>query len=133
MYVRDRTDCAQVFAEAYRVLCPGGRFLIWDAVIPTRPDTDKEIVAFPLTVCLPGREIKTGYGTKWPGEEKNLAYYIKIAAAVGFEVVRQKARGAIFSIELKNLNRIYPPISTRRAPIYCSSFCTVVSAMTARS
>ena len=101
MYVRERADCAQVFDEVYRVLRPGGRFLVWDAVIPARPDTDKAIVAFPLAVCLPDRAIETGYGIKWPDEEKNLAHYPTIAAPTGFEVVRQETQGAHFHIELR--------------------------------
>ena len=77
---------AKVFGEVFRMLRPGGRFLIWDAVIPVRLDPVKEIVAFGLTVRLPDREVTTGYGTRWPEEEKNPAYYVGLAEDAGFVV-----------------------------------------------
>ena len=101
MYVRERTDCARVYAEAYRVLQPGGRFLIWDTVLPTRPDTDKTIVAFGLTVHLPGPTIETGYSAKWPDEEKDVATYCRLAKSAGFEIARHETNGAPFYIELR--------------------------------
>ena len=64
-------------------------------------DTDKDIVAFQLSVYLPEREIKTGYGTKWPDEEKNLAFYLDIATSAGFEIARQETQGQLVYIELR--------------------------------
>jgi SAM-dependent methyltransferase len=100
MYIKGN-DIDLVFGEAYRVLVPGGRFLIWDAVLPTRPDTDKDMVAVMLTVKLPGREIKTGYGTPWPSEERNAAYYVRSARDAGFDVVAQRQMDRLFYLELR--------------------------------
>jgi len=58
-------DHAKVIREVYRVLVPGGQFLVWDAALPTRLDEEKDVVAFHLSVKLLGEEIRTGYGTKW--------------------------------------------------------------------
>ncbi|MGD8968224.1 MAG: class I SAM-dependent methyltransferase [Anaerolineae bacterium] len=100
MYIKDN-DIDLVFGEAYRVLVPGGRFLIWDAVLPTRPDTDKDVVAVMLTVKLPGREIETGYGTPWPSEERSSAYYAQSAQNAGFDVVAQRPMDRLFYLELR--------------------------------
>lgn len=100
MYVKEQEDCERVFQEVYRVLRPGGRFLIWDGVLPTRPDTEKEIVAFHILVKLPDRDVSTGYGARWPAEEKNLAYYAQLAESQGFEVATKEERERVFFLEL---------------------------------
>ena len=100
MYIQDKADCELVFREAFRVLKSGGCFLIWDTVIPDRPDTDKEIVAFHIDVRLPDREIATGYGTRWPDEDTR-RLCTQLAELVGFNVVSKEAQGASFFLELK--------------------------------
>ncbi|MBN1259356.1 MAG: methyltransferase domain-containing protein [Anaerolineae bacterium] len=102
MYVADRRDVARIFAGVARVLQTGGRFLIWDVVIPTRPvGMPKDIVAFPVTVHLPDRSIDTGYGTRWPWEEKTPVVYRDIAAATGFWRVTQVVNGHSFFLWLE--------------------------------
>ena len=100
LYIKGK-DVDRVFAEAFRVLAPGGRFLIWDAALPTRPDTDKDVLAVMLTVKLPGQEIRTGYGTRWPTREKDPAYYLKLAEDTGFRVAAQKQEGRLFHLDLQ--------------------------------
>ena len=80
MYVRERADCARVLGEVYRVLQPGGRCLIWDAVLPSRPDAGKDVVAFPLEVRLPDWTVQTG-----------------------FQVVGHQVRDRLFALELRKL------------------------------
>lgn len=97
-------DHPRVFAEVFRVLAPGGRFLIWDADLPTRPPdvpAAQRIVAFTLTVHLPEQTVETGYGTPWPSQAYDLAYYTNLAQAAGFEVVEQAQQGRVLSLVLR--------------------------------
>jgi ubiquinone/menaquinone biosynthesis C-methylase UbiE len=100
MYIQNRADCERVFREVFRVLTPNGRFLIWDTVIPNRPDTDKEVVAFRIEVKLPDQNITTGYGTRWP-EEHRQRLYTQLAERTGFDVVSHEERGESFFLTLK--------------------------------
>ena len=94
----------KVFQEIFRVLNPGGRFLIWDLEVPTCLDESKEIVAAYLKIKLPDRKIQTGYGTRWPDNPKDLAHYQKIAEKVGFMLERQEVKGRVIQMELKKPN-----------------------------
>ena len=103
MYIR-APDHAQVFGEVFRVLVPGGTFLIWDAILPPRPgdvDEEKTIAVFPLLVKLPDREISTGYGTHWPQEKQDLLYYAHLAKNAGFDVIAQKAHDRVLFLHLQ--------------------------------
>ena len=101
MYIREKADLEQVFSELFRVLRYGGHFLIWDAVIPRRFDPVKETVAFRLKVRLPDQEVSTGYGTKWPDEERNPAYYVGLAEATDFVVRPGWRRNRMWFLELR--------------------------------
>jgi aminoglycoside 6-adenylyltransferase len=97
-------DHPRVLAEVFRVLAPGGRFLIWDADVPTRPadvPAAQRIVAFALTVHLPEQTVETGYGTPWPSQAYDLAYYTHLAQTAGFEIVEQAQQGRVLSLVLR--------------------------------
>jgi SAM-dependent methyltransferase len=95
-------DHPRVFAEVFRALAPGGRFLIWDAVMPPRSDEKKDIAVFPISVELPGgKEVSTRYGVRWPTEGRDAAYYQQLAEAAGFEVVSQCITGQHVYIHLQ--------------------------------
>jgi SAM-dependent methyltransferase len=101
MYMKGE-DHQRVFEEVFRVLAPGGRFLIWDAVIPPRRGGKKDVVVFPMTIDLPdGKVVSTGYGVRWPDEGRDEVHYQCLAEAVGFEVVSTRVTGQHFSMELE--------------------------------
>jgi len=91
----------EVLGEVYRVLAPGGVFLIWDVVLPRCLDEDKDIVAFLLQVRLPGEEISTGYGARWPEVQQDLEAYVRLAEGVGFEIVEQREQDHLLFLMLR--------------------------------
>jgi ubiquinone/menaquinone biosynthesis C-methylase UbiE len=96
----------KVFEEVYRVLEPGGRFLVWDTNIPVRTDEKEDIAVVMLKVILPDREIETGYGTKWPDKAINMEHYLDLGVEAGFSLVNQDPMGSVFYLEfLKKQNR----------------------------
>jgi SAM-dependent methyltransferase len=99
MYI-DGADHETVFREVHRVLAGGGRFMVWDAVIPKRPDEIKDRVLVPLTIDLPGEEIRTGYGVMMPNEDHDLSYYETLAGKVGFEILRKQTKDRVLYLEL---------------------------------
>ncbi len=101
MYM-DVSDHEPVLREVLRTLRPGGHLMIWEAVIPSGPRDDKELLVFPLLIKLPtGEEVRTGYGILWPQEEQNLDYYTRIAEKVGFRTVRHAQSDGTLYLELQ--------------------------------
>jgi SAM-dependent methyltransferase len=100
MYI-DPQDHTKVFQELHRVLTSGGRLLIWDVIFPTRKDDTKNMAFFPLKIQLPGKEISTGYGVRWPREGQGLSHYLELAEEIGFEVIEQGKKESWFYLELK--------------------------------
>lgn len=100
MYIKG-SDHNKVFQEVFRVLKSGGKFLIWDAIIPKPPDSTQERVLVPLTIQLPQKEVRTGYGVRLPHEDHDLTYYVKCAEDVGFKVVSKKEEDRTFFLEVQ--------------------------------
>ena len=100
MYIKG-SDHEKVFSEVFRILVPGGLFLIWDVILPQCPDEVKDIAAFPLLMKLPNEEISTGYGTLWPEEEQDLSYYLRLAGKAGFNVIEQREHNRVLFLKLQ--------------------------------
>ncbi|HLJ45119.1 MAG TPA: class I SAM-dependent methyltransferase [Bryobacteraceae bacterium] len=103
MYMRPAIQ-QRVFAEAFRVLTRGGRWLIWDAIIPRALENGTQGPAFLFRFHLPDKVVQTGYGTFWPDKPMDLDHYQRLARDTGFEIVsaRQQPGGfQTFTLELR--------------------------------
>jgi ubiquinone/menaquinone biosynthesis C-methylase UbiE len=101
MYIKEQDALRQVFSEVNRVLTVGGRFLVWDVVLPARVEEHKDMAVFLLTVKLGEEELDTGYGMLWPEAGRRVSYYVDLAESAGLEVVRQNEEGRQLFLELR--------------------------------
>ena len=88
----------KVLAEAYRVLRPGARLHIWDAVIPGESG-DKKYFVIPLKVVMPDETVETGYGSNL--KEQDVTTVRELAEDAGFKTVGVEAGEHTFYIELE--------------------------------
>ncbi|NHJ46172.1 MAG: class I SAM-dependent methyltransferase [Asgard group archaeon] len=100
MYING-DDHEKVFKEVFRVLKPGGKFLIWGAIIPSRKDLNKDRVLVPLTIKLPEKEVRTGYGVRLPMVDHDLSYYVNLAEKVGFTILLKESENRVFQLEVQ--------------------------------
>jgi len=93
----------KVFQEVFRMLAPGGRFLVRDVNIQIRPDPSEGMAMFPFRFHLPGGQIvTTAYGVHWPPQNHDLEYYQRLARSTGFIVVTQSNSKQSFTLNWKN-------------------------------
>ena len=90
----------KAMSEIFRVLAPGGHFMVWDVIIPDRVDPKRDVFVVPLLVKLPREEVTTGYGTFWPAKVHDMAYFVAMAEAAGFKVVTKRQAGMTFFLDL---------------------------------
>ncbi len=95
MYMRPEVQ-QRVFAEVFRVLTRGGRWIIWDAVIPRAFENDTRGPVFRFRFQLPGKMVQMGYGTFWPENPMDLNYYKRLARETGFEIAREEQQAGAF-------------------------------------
>lgn len=81
MYLKP-ADRPALFQEVYRVLQPGGRFLVWDIILPPRSVPAKEVAAFLFRFKLPREEVETGHGTRWYEEGFPMERYLKFSTSI---------------------------------------------------
>ena len=94
----------KVFAEVFRVLQPGGTWLIWDAVVPAAtPGSEKESFTAWLRTHLPHETIVYGYSMVKLGRPLDVAYYSGLATHAGFQVaeVQEQGGGKSFVMKLR--------------------------------
>jgi SAM-dependent methyltransferase len=98
MYIKG-PDHETVLQQIRRVLKPGGRLLIWDVNFRERPP-DKQYALFRYTAQLPGKEVSSGYGVRWPDGVQDLGYWVALGEKAGFETGVRKDAGVWFHLEL---------------------------------
>jgi ubiquinone/menaquinone biosynthesis C-methylase UbiE len=98
-------DVEAVLKEAYRVMKPGGRCYVWDTAIPTRLDAASEIVAFQLEIVLPGINVRTAYGRKWPDKRRGSRSYRDMVSIAGFDIEKFEESDELMQLVLRRPNR----------------------------
>ena len=83
----------KVFAEAYRVLTPGGEWLIWDASIPARSAGGDKTFLINLRTRLPKETIDYGYSALRLDMARDSNYYSALAEQAGFQVANIEVLG----------------------------------------
>ena len=102
MYLKSRGDQRKVLEEVFRVLQPGGQFLIWDVSVPQKPEgEERDVYAAMLRVEVGDRTVETGYGQPWPPETRDLGYYLELSAEAGYRIVEQQQDGRLIFLRLQ--------------------------------
>lgn len=96
--MRPKPRCARALAEAHRVLRPGGRLHIWDAVIPAKVG-NKKYFFLPLKIVLPEEIVMARYGVVL--KEQTLHTIQVLAHEAGFVTVGETTSDTIFHLELE--------------------------------
>lgn len=87
MYISQTRDLERVFAEAYRVLRPGGDLHIWDVNLPETHLDSTDYFVIQLEIKTPEATLTTGYGASWPDTPRENSYYLEIADKAGFQIL----------------------------------------------
>ena len=97
MYMDSKTK-QETINEVYRVLKPGGKFLVWDSEIPSEKPNDKvEFYVVPIEVKLSKKEIKSGYGVRFVFQDKKLI--TEMCTKAGFELNIKSEKESMFYFE----------------------------------
>jgi len=99
-YFQEDDSLDILFHETYRALTPGGRFHIWDALVPPRSRDDRDVAVFVDSVVLEEETVEAGYGMHWSLAGRSAKGYTGMACKVGFELRRQTEAGHSLHLEL---------------------------------
>jgi len=94
----------KVFSEVFRVLQPGGTWLIWDSVVPAATSgSAKESYTAWLRTHLSNETIVYGYSILKFGRALDVPYYSGLAAHAGFQIdeVKDEGGGKSFFMRLR--------------------------------
>lgn len=114
MYV-PAEDRSAVLNEAFRVLRPGAKLHVWDAMIPVRGDRTQDLFVVPVKAELPSKIIQTGYGVPWNGREMSPDSIIRAANEAGFTLVDATEEGETFHLVLARPHRSDAPDNSEEA------------------
>ena len=98
-------DHPKVLQEIHRVLKPGGKFYLWEVDLPARSASSPDLIAVRLTIQLPDREVRTGYGTRWPKKRLGIDHYRSAAAEVGFRLEGSQSQEGIFQLTFSKVDQ----------------------------
>jgi SAM-dependent methyltransferase len=101
MYISEVTDQAQVFAEAARVLQPGGVLHVWDVTLPATSPGGTDYFVVNLGYEIGGKETGTGYGVGWPEGSRDAAHYVRLAEQAGLGCVHSEALDYCFYLQFQ--------------------------------
>ena len=96
MYMKNKEDHRKVLSEAWRVLKPGGTLRIWDVDLSQCPPTDKEFYSVRLRYRIGAYEAGTGYGMRWPVDQRSVDYYVQLAIDAGFQLFSTETKAHTF-------------------------------------
>jgi len=94
----------KVFAEVFRVLEPGGTWLVWDSIVPAAtPGLKDESYTAWLRTHLPGETLVYGYSMVKLTKPLDLPYYSGVGTRAGVQVVeaREEGTGKSFFMKLR--------------------------------
>ncbi len=94
-------DHAKVFQEVFRVLAPGGQFLLWDIEIRPRPNPQRDLLVVKLQITLPTTIIDAGYGTPYTENHLTAEDYVARARNAGFTGISLTRVGSSFFCRLQ--------------------------------
>jgi len=99
MFMKTRDDHQRVMNEVSRVLKPAGHLLVWDIDLVERPASEKEHYFVQLQYRVGNFKKVTGYGVKWPHENRGETYYLQLAAEAGFQHLVTERADCMFYFE----------------------------------